>query len=151
MGVSSSDYTTSKFTLRDQEAVDHIQRLVELLRDEENHYGGYYFDNHYIDMYESGGDLTFKIQTGGYADSSPELLRSAVDETEEEDYGDPVSLFEEIQRNLKEGTYYAVMCSESDKSGLYYYTHLFHADGRTEFMSSHNVEDLLLKKMGIEE
>ena len=50
MGVSSSDYRTSKFTLKDQEAVDHIKHLVELLEDEENLYSGYYFDEGYNDQ-----------------------------------------------------------------------------------------------------
>ena len=51
MGVSASDYRTSKFTLKDQDAVDHIHRLVDLLKDEENHYGGYYFDDHFRNGY----------------------------------------------------------------------------------------------------
>ena len=37
MGVSVSDYKTSKFTLKNQEAVDYIKRLVDLLQDEDNH------------------------------------------------------------------------------------------------------------------
>jgi hypothetical protein len=148
MGVSASDYRTSEFTLKDQDAVNHIQHLVELLKDEENHYGGYYFDDHYIDMYETGDDLTFKIRTGGYADSSPELRRSAVYE-DEDDYGDPVDLFSEIQSNLKEGTYFTSMCCENDKSGMYFYMYLHHADGRNEYMSSNDVKNELLKKMGL--
>ena len=152
MGVSSSDYRTSEFTLKDQDAVDHIKHLVELLEDEDNHYGGYYFDDHFIDMYETGSeDFTFKIRTGGYADSSPELRRSAVYEGEDEYDDDPIDLFTEIQNNLKEGTHYTSRCCENDKSGMYFYMYLYHADGRREFMSSNDMEDVLLKKMGIEE
>ena len=156
MGVSSSDYRTSEFTLKDQDAVDHIKHLVELLEDEDNHYGGYYFDDHFIDMYETGSeDFTFKIRTGGYADSSAELRHSAVYGVTEDDeeYCDdePVNLFDEIQKNLKEGTYFTSMCSEHDKSGMYFYMYLYHADGRREFMSSNDMEDILLKRMGIEE
>ncbi len=151
MGVSASDYRTSKFTLKDQDAVDHIQHLVELLKDEENHYGGYYFDDHFIDMYETGDEFTFKIRTGGYADSSPELRRNAVYETDEDDYDDePVDLFSEIQSNLKEGTYFTSMCCENDKSGMYFFMNLYHADGRSEYMSSSDVERELLKKMDLE-
>ena len=150
MGVSSSDYRTSEFTLKDQVAVDYIKHLVELLEDEENHYGGYYFDDHYIDMYETGDEFTFKIRTGGYADSSVELRRSAVYE-DAEDYDDPVDLFTEIQEHLKEGTHFTSRCCENDKSGMYFFMYLYHADGRREFMSSNDMEDVLLKKMGIEE
>ena len=156
MGVSVSDYKTSKFTLKNQEAVDYIKRLVDLLQDEDNHYGGYYFDDHYIDMYETGDDdFTFKIATGGYADSSVELRYSAVHGLTEDDeeYCDdePVDLFTEIQNNLKEGTYFTSRCCENDKSGMYFFMYLYHADGKREFMSSNDVEDVLLKKMGIEE
>lgn len=151
MGVSASDYRTSKFTLKDQDAVDHIHRLVELLKDEENHYGGYYFDDHFIDIYKTGDEFTFRIRTGGYADSSPELRRSAVYETDEDDCDDePVDLFSEIQSNLKEGTYFTSMCCENDKSGMYFYMYLHHADGRNEYMNSSDVEKELLKKMGLE-
>ena len=151
MGVSVSDYRTSKFTLKDQDAVNHIKHLVDLLKDEDNHYGGYYFDDHYIEMFERGDDdLTFEITTGGYADSSPEIRYSAVYETDEDDGEDPIDLFREIQANLKEGTYFTSMCSEHDKSGMYFYTYLYHADGRTEYMNSHDVMDELLKRMGIE-
>jgi hypothetical protein len=103
-------------------------------------------------MYETGDDLTFKIRTGGYADSSPELRRSAVYEGED-DYEDPVDLFSEIQSNLKEGTYFTSMCCESDKSGMYFYTYMYlhHADGRNEYMSSNDVKNELLKKMGLKD
>ena len=152
MGVSVSDYKTSKFTLKNQEAVNYIKRLVDLLQDEDNHYGGYYFDDHYINMYETGGDdFTFKIATGGYADSSPELRRGSVYEGEDEYDDDPIDLFTEIQNNLKEGTHYTSRCCENDKSGMYFYMYLYHADGRREFMSSNDMEDVLLKRMGIEE
>ena len=155
MGVSSSDYRTSEFTLKDQEAVDHIKHLVELLEDEENLYSGYYFDDHFIDMYETGGDFTFKIRTGGYADSSPELRYSAIHGLTEDDEeycdDDPVDLFTEIQKHLKEGTHFTSRCCENDKSGMYFYMYLYHADGRREFMNSNDMEDVLLKKMAIKE
>lgn len=36
MGACVDNFSTSKFTLRSQEAADHIKNLVEMLKDEES-------------------------------------------------------------------------------------------------------------------
>ena len=103
----------------------------------------------YISWLDSRSD---KAKVAG---SSPELRYSAIHGLTEDDEeyrdDDPVDLFSEIQNNLKEGTHFTSRCCENDKGGMYFYMYLYHADGRREFMNSNDMEDVLLKKMGIEE
>lgn len=172
MSVSVDRYTTSKFILKDDEAVAHIKNLVELLQDECNLSMGYTFkDDYYASLY-SYGDRTFKFVAGGYADSGPELRYSVVygskanqsaededledDELEEEDEleedleNDPVCVFSEIQKNLQEGTWFFVENHCIEKSYLSSYVALYHQDGRTIFKHSHDSKMEILKKLNIE-
>lgn len=167
MSVSVDRFTTSKFILKDDEAVAHIKKLVDLLQDEENLSMGYTFkEDYYASLYEYG-NRTFKFVSGGYADSGPELRYSVVygsransdenfddeeleDELEEDLNNDPVCIFSEIQKNLQDNTWFFVENHCIEKSYLTSYVALYHQDGRTKYKHSHDSKLEILKSLNIE-
>ena len=107
MGVQVDNYCTTSFILKDEEAVKYIRRLCKLLEDGESLHMGYLSQEAYCDLTECGKESNcFIIKTGGYMDSYPELRWSAVhgpedEELDEADFDkDPISLWDEIQKNL---------------------------------------------------
>lgn len=151
MSVCVDNFTTSKFILRTQEAADHINRLVELLQDEENLACGYQGGDFYANIYDSG-NLTFEIDTGNYCDGGPDLKRSVVypsDEGDATEYYDDdyINLWSEIQERLKEDTYFAVTNHSIEKCGLSFRMTLYHSNGKVFTKSSYDVEEELTKKL----
>lgn len=155
MGVSVDHFSTSKFKLKDQEAANHIRRLINLLHYEENLYSGYRGDDFYAEMYEEG-DLTFSITTGNYFDGGPQLKANSVTPPENEDDEDLsddeyVDLWDEIQNNLEDGTHFTVTNHTNERSGLYFRMTIYHSNGKAFTKSCYEVEDELFKKLMNEE
>jgi hypothetical protein len=154
MSVSVDNFSTSKFTLRTQEEADHVKKLVELLKDESNLYGGYLSGDCYANIFENG-DLTFQIDTGGYCDGGPDIKRSVAypagegDETEYYD-DDYVNLWSEIQDRLVEGTYFIVFRHTID-SGLAFGMSIYKSDGSCYHRNEYDTRKELLKEAGIED
>ena len=145
MSVTVDRYTTSKFILKDENAVEHIKMLVDLLQDESNLSMGYVFKEEYYAKLISYGNNTYKFQADGYADSGPELRYSAVygssEDEEDEDgdiYYDPISIFDEIQKNIKEETWFFVENHSVEKTYFSSYITFYHQDGRTLGKSSYD-------------
>jgi hypothetical protein len=159
MGVQVDNYFTTSFVLRDQRAVDHIKHLCELLNDEQNLSSGYLSEDAYCDMYSySSEENSFKIKTGGYIDSGPELKYTSVygfdsdnyeNEYEQNEMNDCVYLFQEIKANLKEGTWFFVDGYSWDKGGAYTSVQFYHQDGRSSYVSNFDVKKQILKEMNI--
>ena len=158
MSVTVDRYTTSKFILKDDAAVDHIKKIVDLLAAGESLQSGYLSSDSYISLYEYG-DRTFKFVGHGFCDSGPEIRASALSESDEEDEDsdeseeeeedyyeeDPVSLFEEIQRNLAEGTWFFVENHAVEKS--YFSSHIafYHQNGKTDYRHSYDLKRKILE------
>jgi vacuolar-type H+-ATPase subunit I/STV1 len=169
MGVQVDNYCTTSFVLKDEKAVEYIKKLCELLSDESNLYTGYLSSDAWCDMHSYGKEPhSFYIKTGGYMDSGPELRASAIDRlygeaTEEEEIDeeqeelareedndrDPISLWDEIQKNLKEGTWFFVDGYSWDRSNVYTSVQFFHQDGRNEYVASYDIKKKILKDMKI--
>ena len=152
MSIQVDRYTTSKFVLKDDAAVEHIKKIVEIISSG-NLSCGYLSDNAYIKLYEYG-DRTFKFIGDGFCDSGPEIRPSALSESdeeyedeEEEDYydEDPISLFDEIQSNLVEGTWFFVESHGVEKSYFSSYVALYHQNGKTDYRHSHDLKRQILQ------
>lgn len=156
MSVTVDRYTTSKFILKDDAAVEHIKKIVDIISSG-NVSCGYLSDDAYIKLHEYG-DRTFKFVGDGFCDSGPEINTSALSdssnysdedsgEEDEEDYyeEDPTSLFEEIRRNLAEGTWFFVENHAVEKS--YFSSHIafYHQNGKTDYRHSHDLKMQILK------
>jgi hypothetical protein len=154
MSVTVDRYTTSKFILKDDAAVEHIKKIVDLLAAGESLQSGYLSSDSYISLYEYG-DRTFKFVGHGFCDSGPEIRASALSESdedsdeseeEEEDYyeEDPISLFDEIQSNLVEGTWFFVENHAVEKS--YFSSHItfYHQNGKTDYRHSYDLKKQIL-------
>ena len=169
MGVQVDNYCTTSFVLKDEKAVQYIQKLCELLTDESNLYNGYLSSDAWCSMQQYGKEPnSFIIKTGGYMDSGPELRASVIDrlfgeETEKEELSeeeeelemeqdherDPVSLWDEIQKNLKEGTWFFVDGYSWDRSNAYTSIHFLHQDGRRKYVASYDIKKKILQDMKI--
>ncbi len=169
MGVQVDNYCTTSFVLKDEKAAQYIKKLCELLTDEYNLFNGYLSSDAWCDMHSYGKEPnSFYIKTGGYMDSGPELRASVVDRlfgasTEEEELDeeqeesireqdserDPISLWDEIQKNLKEGTWFFVDGYSWDRSNVYTSVQFFHQDGRNQYVASYDIKKKILKDMKI--
>lgn len=162
MSVSDDRYTTSKFILKDDAAVEYIKRLVDLMKDESNLSSGYLASDAYIDLYEYG-DRVFKFVGDGFMDSGPDLSYSAVngsddedeesEDEDEEDYydeHDPIDFFSEVASNLAEGSWFFVENHSREKSYFSSRVTLYHQDGRVECSDSFELKRSLLKKLKID-
>ena len=155
MSVTVDRYTTSKFMLKDDTAVEHIKKIVNLLSKGYLH-SGYLSSDNYIDLYDYG-DRTFKFIGHGFCDSGPEVRASALEKSEEEEYDedeeeedeswyeDPISLFDEIQKNLVEGTWFFVENHAVEKS--YFSSHIafYHQNGKTDYRHSYDLKKKILE------
>jgi len=167
MGVQVDNYCTTSFILKDEKAVEYIKKLCELLSDESNLFNGYLSSDAWCDMHSYGKEPnSFYIKTGGYMDSGPELRASVVDrlfgeqgekeEMEEDEEAierdheqGPVNLWDEIQKNLKEGTWFFVDGYSWDRSNAYTSVQFFHQDGRNKYVSNYDIKKKILQDMKI--
>jgi hypothetical protein len=156
MGVQVDNYCTTSFVLKDEEAAKYIKRLCDLLMEEGALHMGYLSQEAYCDMTEYGKEPnSFIIKTGGYMDSYPELRWSAVHGPEDEEFDeadfdkDPISLWDEIQKNLKEGSWFFVDGYGWDRSHAFTSVQFIHQDGRTKFVSDHDIKKKILQDMKI--
>jgi len=162
MSVQVDRYTTSKFILKDDAAVEYIKKIVDIISDG-NISSGYLSDDAYIKLYEYG-DRTFKFIGDGFCDSGPEIRPSALRESEEvfdeeeeeeseedDEWGeDPIQLFDEIQANLAEGTWFFVESHGVEKSYFSSYIAFYHQNGKTDYHYSFDAKRQILQKHGID-
>lgn len=160
MGVQIDNFFTNSFILKDEESVKYIKRLCELLMEEDNLTCGHLSSSAYCHMFprSSGEEYSFVISMGGFADGGPYLQHSSVHgfrldkysnvDEQNEDCG-PIYIFEEIQKNLKEGTWFFVDEYSWDKVKAETAVRFFHQDGRAKMISSYDIKKLILKEMGI--
>jgi hypothetical protein len=162
MSVTVDRYATSKFILKDDAAVDHIKKIVDLLKLGQYLHTGYLSSDNHISLYEYG-DRTYKFIGDGFCDSGPEIRASALSESDgedqeyyepedEEDYyeEDPISLFEEIQRNLAKGTWFFVENHAVEKS--YFSSHItfYHQNGKTDYRHSYDLKKQILEDHNVD-
>jgi hypothetical protein len=155
MPVSVDRYSTSKFILKDDEAVGHIKSLVRLLQHESNLSSGFLMEESYAKLLQCG-DRTFKFMAGGYANSNLELRYSSIHnmkneilEDDDPDYNS-VSLFSEIQKNLQEGAWFFVENHSIEDYDLSSYIAIYHQDGRVVYRSSYDSKIDILKSINLE-
>jgi len=155
MGVQVDNYCTTSFILKDEESVKYIKRLCDLLMQERNLQTGYLSDEAYCKMVDYRADNSYIIKTGGYMDSAPELRWSAVhgpegEELDEADWErDPVSLWDEIQKHLKEGSWFFVDGYSWDRSHAFTSVSFYHQDGRTKYVSDYEIKKQIIKEMKV--
>jgi len=160
MGVEVGNYCTTSFILKDAESVKYIKKLCDLLTDETNLSSGYLSDDAYcqLDAY-SKEENSFIIKAGGFMDSGVDIRYSAlhdrqgteedeVDEDYEEEH-DPINLWDEVQKHLKEGAWFFVDEYSYGRSYATTSVSFYHQNGKTEYESSFNIKKHILKKMGI--
>jgi len=158
MSTSVERYTTSKLILRDDEAVNHIKMLVGLLEEESNLHSGHFSSSFYIELMHYG-DRAYKFIIDGLLDSGPELKLSAVypgleadnqsSSGEDEESGEMVDLFLEIQKNLAEDSWFFVENHSVEKNFFSSSIFFYHQDGRKESVHSHDIKKSILRKLEI--
>lgn len=158
MSTSIERYTTSKLILKDDEAVSHIKRLMELLKEESNLHSGSFSSNFYIELMHYG-DRAYKFIVDGLLDSGPELKLSAVypepesdgriSSGEDEESGEVVDLFLEIQKNLAEDSWFFVESHSVEQAFFSSSIFFYHQDGRKESVHSHDIKKSILNKLEI--
>jgi hypothetical protein len=145
MSVTVDRYTTSKFVLKDDAAVEHIKKIVSLIS-KGNLHCGYLSSDSYVDLYEYG-NRTFKFVGHGFCDSGPEIRASALEESEEEEYEEDDESgeeFEEIQKNLVEGTWFFVENHAVEKSYFSSHVAFYHQNGKTDYRHSYDLKKQIL-------
>jgi len=160
MGVEVGNYCTTSFILKDAESVEYIQKLCDLLTDETNLSCGYLSDDAYCKFISYGKEEhSFIIKAGGFMDSGVDIRYSAlhdrqrteedeVDEDYEEEH-DPINLWDEIQKHLKEDAWFFVDEFSWGRSYTTTSVSFYHQNGKTEYESNYNIKKHILKKMGI--
>jgi hypothetical protein len=160
MSVQIDNFFTNSFILKDEESVKYIKRLCKLLMEEDNLTSGYLSSSVYCNMFtrSSFEDNSFVISMGGFIDGGPYLLHSSVHGFDSDKYSkveeqnedkDPIYIFEEIQKNLKQGTWFFVDEYSWDKTKAETAVRFFHQDGRTKMISNYDIKKLILKEMRI--
>jgi hypothetical protein len=160
MGVEVSNYCTTSFILKDDESVEYIKKFCKLLTDESNLGGGYLSDDAYCDIHPySKEERSFIIKAGGFMDASPELLASALsrqegeepEEVDEDEFYDEdrINLWFEIQKHLKEDTWFFVDEYSWGRSYATTSVSFYHQNGKTQYLSNYEIKKDMLKKMGI--
>jgi len=151
MAFSSDDYLTSKFTLKDDAAVERIKKIVSILAEGNALRRGWLSDDADVRL-DEWGNKTFQFVGYGFCDSRPEIQTSALDEGNEEVDGDGVSLFDEIQENLAADTWFFVENQGSDGRGDFcYYVAFYHQDGRFEDRHSDDLKKQILEAHNLSE
>ena len=158
MSTSIERYTTSKLILKDDEAVSHIKRLMELLEEESNLHSGSFSSNFHIKLMHYG-DKAYKFIVDGLLNSGPELKLSAVypglesdgqpSSGEDEESGKMVDLFLEIQKNLAEDSWFFVENHSVEETFFSSSIFFYHQDGRKESVHSHDIKKSILNKLEI--
>ena len=151
MSVTVDRFTTSKFILKDDAAVEYIKKIVDVISSG-NVSCGYLSDDAYIKLYEYG-DRTFKFIGDGFCDSGPEIQPSVLSEFNVDDEGaddheydeDPIILFDEIQANLESGTWFFVENHAVEKSYFSSYVAFYHQNGKTDYRHSHDLKRQILE------
>ena len=158
MGVEVGNYCTTSFILKDAESVKYIKKLCDLLTDETNLSSGYLSDDAYCKFISYGKEEhSFIIKAGGFMDSGVDIRYSALhdrqrteeDEVDYEEEHDPINLWDEIQKHLKEDTWFFVDEFSWGRSYTTTSVSFYHQNGKTEYESSFNIKKHILKKMGI--
>ena len=114
MSVQIDNFFTNSFILKNEESVKYIKRLCELLMEEDSLTCGHLSSSAYCHMFprSSGEEYSFVISMGGFVDGGPYLQHSSVrgfcldrysNPVEQNEDCEPIYIFEEIQKNLKEG------------------------------------------------
>lgn len=159
MSVTVDSYTTSKFILKDDAAVEYIKKIVSTIAEGNSLQTGYLAKDAYIRLIEYG-ERSFKFIGDGFMDSCPEIHSSALQEDyddtdldeDDEDYSyqDPISLFDEIQKNLEIGSWFFVENHSVEKSYYSSYVALYHQDGTVDYRHSHDLKREMLRSKGID-
>lgn len=156
MAAQIDNYCTTPFILKDQQSVEYINKLCKLLCNKENLYEGDLSQDSFCIMVPYGKEPnSFYIKTNGYIDSGPELRCSSVwnehqliSNTNNLDE-QPINLWIEIQKNLKDETWFFIDGYAWDNTSVHTFVQFFHQDGRTEFFSNYDIKKKILKDMNI--
>lgn len=95
-----------------------------------------------------GNDLTFFINTGGYADGGPTIKHNAINCNDYQQSDDRyVNLFDEIHSRLKQGTYFTVYSYDRSKHDMLFGVTVYQANGPRLYDNSVGIEARLLKQL----
>ncbi len=163
MSVCVDQYMTTAFRLKDARSEAYIRALVDLLSDDANLAGGYRF-NDATDALVEGEDGVLYYRGTGFADATAALKPSVAerarraafgepapeeDDEDVSDDGDEVNLFHEIQAHLAPGWWFFVDQHTWEKIWWSSAVHFYHADGRSKYVSSHDVKSDLTRTFGL--
>lgn len=154
MSFSSDHYITSRFTLKDDAAVERIKKIVSLLAEGNALRRGWLSDDADVRLDECG-HRAFQFFGYGFCDSGPEICASALEESGEEgddEDGCGISLFDEIQENLAADTWFFVENQGGDGRGDFcHYVAFYHQDGRFEDRHSDDLKKQILEAHNLSE
>lgn len=149
MNDEINNYYTSYFILKDDGAVAYIEQLCASVNNGENLLFGTKTDNSICSMIKHKSvDLAFMIKITGFLNFDADLIiKNELDDNLQEESS--ISLWEEVQNNLAENTWFFVdECSFTDiklKTSVSFY----HQDGRREFSTSFDIKKEIIDKLNL--
>lgn len=156
MTVSIDRYSTSKFILKDDKAVEYIKFLVELTNDNSNLVTGKLNKEIGCSKLIHYKDRAYQYFGDGFINSSPELKNNSIlsskdlkidDKIDEDDYDNGISLFVEIQKNLEVDGWFFVDNHTISETTLSNSILFYHQDGRVFYYDSYGIKkDLIYKE-----
>lgn len=152
MNVDVSNYCTTSFILKNQESVEYIKKLCKLFEDESNLISGFLQPDASCKLYPYGKEEhSFILKADGFIDSGLELRSSILSEKENEGQEEEksINLFDQIQKHLKDDTWFFVDECSYGNSYIATCVSFYHQNEKVQHISNYEIKKDILKKMGI--
>jgi hypothetical protein len=152
MNVEVSNYYTTSFILKNQESVEYIEKLCKLFEDESNLLSGFLQPDASCKLYPYGKEKhSFILKANGFIDSGLDLRSSILSEKENEGQEEekPINLLDQIQKHIKDDTWFFVDEYSCANSYVATYVSFYHQNQKIQHISNYEIKKDILKKMGI--
>ncbi len=152
MNVEVSNYCTTSFILKNQESVEYIEKLCKLFEDESNLLSGFLQPDASCKLYPYGKEKhSFILKANGFIDSGLDLRSSILSEKENEGQEEekPINLLDQIQKHIKDDTWFFVDEYSCANSYVATYVSFYHQNQKIQHISNYEIKKDILKKMGI--
>jgi hypothetical protein len=152
MDIEVSNFCTTSFILKDQDSVEYIEKLCRLFEDESNLVSGFLQTDACCKLYPYGKEeYSFILKANGFIDSGPEIRSSVLfhkEDAEEQDEKS-INLFDQIQKHLKNDTWFFVDECSYGNSYIATSVSFYHQNEKVQHISNYEIKKEILKKMGI--
>ena len=152
MDIEVSNFCTTSFILKDRDSVEYIEKLCRLFEDESNLFSGFLQTDASCKLYPYGKEeYSFILKANGFIDSGLEIRSSVLfhkEDIEEQDEKS-INLFDQIQKHLKDDTWFFVDECCCGNSYVATSVSFYHQNDKVQHISNYEIKKDILKKMGI--